>query len=160
MKFKNIKKKNKPKGKKKTKSPSNSRAIPASTKSSADRSAKLEITSSKVNSLSLFQLYRMVLKIFVVFIFVVAVIVVGYDFQRNLQIKQDIGSQRKVLTHDLNFWENFISKHQNYRDAYFQASVLEYKLGNTSKAKMYVEKGLSLDPNSEDGRKIEELLNR
>jgi len=83
---------------------------------------------------------------------------VGLDFQNNLQIKQNIDSQREVMDRDLNFWKDFISKHQNYRDAYFQASILEYRLGDTSKAKMYVEKGLSLDPNSKNGRKIEEFL--
>lgn len=82
------------------------------------------------------------------------------DLQKNLALKENIDSQRQSLTKELKFWEDAISKHKDYRDAYFQASVLEYKLGNSSKAKMYVEKGLSLDPNSEDGRKIEELLNK
>jgi hypothetical protein len=62
------------------------------------------------------------------------------------------------MAHDLNFWENFISKHQDYRDAYFQASILEYKLGDTSKAKMYAEKGLFLDPTSAEGKKLEQFL--
>lgn len=135
--FKNANK-NKKGNEKRSESPSNSRSITE----------------------KLLKLYGGTLKIFVVFIFIVAVIIVGYDFQRNLQIKQDIDSQRKALVSDLNFWEDFISKHQNYRDAYIQASILEYKLGNISKAKMYVEKGLSLDPNSQDGKKIEAFLNK
>ncbi len=147
MKFKNIKK-NPPAGVKHTKSPSNSRNI----------AEHLQFSFPKFNSVKLLKLYREVLKVFVVFIFIVAVIIVGYDFQKNLQIKRNIDSQRETLIHDLNFWEEFISKHQNYKDAYFQASVLEYKLGNISKAKTYVEKGLSLDPNSEDGKKLEKLL--
>jgi hypothetical protein len=62
------------------------------------------------------------------------------------------------LENDLIFWQDFIAKHDNFRDAYFQASILEYKLGDITKAKMYNEKGLTLDPNSTDGRKIENLL--
>lgn len=133
MQFKNIKKEAK-----NVKSPSNSRTIPE----------------------SFLKIYRLSLKIFIVFIFILAAIIVGLDWEKNLQEKQSIDSQRERLTRELNFWEDFIFKHKDFRDAYFQASILEYKLGNTSKAKAHVEKGLSLDPNSEDGRKIEKMLNR
>lgn len=118
--------------------PSNSRTIPA--------------TFLKIYSLSL--------KVFIVFIFIMAAIVVGLDLQKNLKTKQSIDSQREVLTKELKFWESFIAKNEDFRDAYFQASILEYRLGNMSKAKKYAEKGLSLDPNSKDGKKIEELLNK
>ncbi len=147
--FKNIKK-NKQANKKKGESPSNSRSI----------TEVFRFKLPKLTHANFLKLYRESLKVFVVFIFIVAAVIVGYDFQKNLQIKQDIDSQRKVLIRDLNFWEDFISKNQNYRDAYFQASILEYKLGDMSKARMYVEKGLSLDPNSESGLKIEKLLNK
>ena len=143
MKFRNIKKKTK-----KEKSPSNSRTI----------TEHFWLSFPKINSAKLLKLYGGVLKIFVVLIFMVAVVIVGFDFQKNLQIKQNIDSQRETLTRDLNFWENFIAKHKNYRDAYFQASILEYRLGNISKAKMYTEKGLSLDPSSADGKKMEQFL--
>lgn len=150
MKFKNIKK-NKSGNERKNQSPSNSRAITVK---------NFKFSFPKIDSSKLLKLYREALKVFVIFIFIVAVIIVGYDFKKNLQIKQGVDSQREVLVKNLNFWENFISKNQNYPDAYFQASILEYKLGNISKAKIYVEKGLSLDPNSEDGREIEEFLNK
>ncbi|MBI4096310.1 MAG: hypothetical protein HY425_01190 [Candidatus Levybacteria bacterium] len=145
MKFKNIKKKAK-----KVKSPRNSRSI----------TEVLRFKLPKLTHANFLKLYRGSLKVFVVFIFIVAVLVVGLDIDRNLQAKQEIDSQRKALLKDLSFWENFISKKQNYRDAYFQASILQYKLGNTPKAKMYTEKGLALDPNSENGLKIEEFLNK
>lgn len=143
MKFKNIKKKIR-----KPESPSNSRTITESFK----------FSFPKINPLKLFGIYGTILRIFVIFTFIAAVIVVGLDFQKNLQTKQNIGQQRETLTKDLNFWEDFISKRQNYPDAYFQASILEYKLGNISKSKIYVEKGLALDPNSEDGKKLEKFL--
>ena len=139
MKFKNIKKQAR-----KGKSPSNSRTIPAS----RDRPE------------SFIKIYRLSLKVFIVFIFTLAVIIVGVDLQRNVQVKQTIDSQREKLTRELRFWEDFIVKHQDYKDAYFQASVLEYTLGNTSKAKTYVKKGLSLDPNSQNGKEIENFLNK
>jgi len=163
MKFKNIKKKIY-----KKKLPSNSRIIPASAKAStpakatADRSsgkpALLKLFLSKINHAFLIRAYHQALKIFVGFIFIVAAIIVGFDFQRNLQLSRKIALQRKTLTNNLAFWENFISQHQNYPDAYFQISGLEYQLGNTSRAKEYVEKGLSLDPNSPSGQKLEKFF--
>lgn len=112
------------------------------------------------DSAKLLKIYRLSLKVFVAFIFILAVIVVGLDLQANIQEKQAIGLERENLTKELKFWEDFIAKHQDYRDAYLQASILEYKLGNMSKAKMYVGKGLSLDPNSGDGLKIEAFLSK
>lgn len=149
MKFKDNKK-NLSSGGRKTKYPSNFRIIPV----------PLMVSFSKIIHAEFFKLYRGSLKIFILFIFIIAVVIVSNDLQKNLKTKQNIDSQRKVLTKELKFWESFIQEHEDYRDAYFQASILEYKLGNISKAKMYIEKGLSLDPNSKDGRKIEELLNK
>jgi len=143
MKFKNIKKKAK-----KKKSPSNSRSITEHSK----------FSFPTINSAKLLKLYGGVLKVFVFLVFAAAIIVVGLDFQKNMQIKQNIDFQRETLSHSLIFWENFMTKHQNYGDAYFQASILEYKLGNTPKAKMYAEKGLSLNPSSKDGRGLEQFL--
>lgn len=141
MKFKNIKKKHKVKNNK-AKSPSNSRSIPVFAKASFIR------------------LYGLSLKIFIVAIFFIAVVVVGADLIKNIEEKQRVDHEKEKLTKELSFWKSSISEHKDYRDAYFQASVLEYKLGNTSKAKMYVQKGLLLDPNSENGKKIKELLDK
>jgi hypothetical protein len=146
MKFKNIKKKTY-----KKKSPSNSRDISEKTK-------RFRFSFPKFSHVSLIGIYGTTLKVFVIIIFVVAVAIVGYDLQKNWEVKQSVDLQREKLSQELSFWENFIAKHQDYRDAYFQASVLEYRLGNTTKAKIYVEKGLALDPNSENGRKIEQNL--
>jgi tetratricopeptide (TPR) repeat protein len=146
MKFKNIKKK--VKEAKKTESPSNSRTI----------TEHFKFSFPKINPARLFKMYWTALKVLVVFAFVSAVIVVCLDLQKNLQTKQNIDYQREVLAKDLSFWKNFIAKYPNYPDAYFQVSILEYRLGDTSKARVYVEKGLSLDPNSGSGRKLEQLL--
>jgi len=139
MKFKNTKKEASAKGgsfygRKKSKSPSNSRNIPV------------------------LNIYRGSLKVFIAFIFMLTAIIVGLDLHDNLQIKKETGLQRENFEKDLKFWESFIKENEDYRDAYFQASILEYRLGNIFRAKMYVEKGLSLDPNSGDGKKLERFL--
>ena len=148
MKFKNIKKQKKGRYKK---SPSNSRTIPA-------KSTLPKLSLSKINLAELLRLRREALRVFVVLIFVLTAILVGVDFRNNFKAKQEIDSQRRILVKNLYFWEDFISKHENYRDAYLQASILEYKLGDSFKAKLYVKKGLALDPNSQDGMKIEQFL--
>ena len=145
MKFKNIKNKAKV-----VKYPSNFRGI----------TERYKLSLPKINHATLLKIYGKVLRVFVVFVFILAVIVVGLDFKNNLQTKQEIDSQREVLNRDLKFWEDFISRKQDYRDAYFQASILAYKLGNVSKAKKYVERGLSLDPNSIEGKNIDKFLNK
>lgn len=133
--FKNIKKNKKGNGGE-SEFPSNSRAIPA----------------------TFIKMYSLSLKIFILIIFLLVVATVGVDLQKNLRVKEDIDIQRTRLTQELRFWEDFSFKQQNYRDAYLQASILNYKLGNTSKARMYAEKGLILDPNSQDGKKLEQFL--
>lgn len=108
----------------------------------------------------LFKIYRGALKVFIMVIFVLAIVIVGLDLQTNIQAKKTIDLEREELTKELKFWESFIAKHKDYADAFFEASVLEYRMGNTFGAKSLLEKGLSLDPNSKEGRKIEKILNK
>lgn len=155
MKFKNIKKRKYSK-----KSPSNSRSISDPVKAAVGKPLQFRFTFSKIDRIKFLNAYGKVLKIFVASTFVVAVVIVGFDLQGNLRKNIAINSQRKLLVKELNFWNDFIARNNNYPEAYFQASILEYKLGDTHKAKINVEKGLALDPNSRGGRKIEEFLNR
>ena len=143
MKFKNLKKKAKS-----AKFPSNSPTIPESFK----------LLFPKVTPAMLLKIYRGTLKVFIALIFLLAAFSVGMDLQKNFNDRGNIDLQRAELTKELKFWQDFIAEHKDYRDAYFQASILEYRLGDSSKAKMYAEKGLSLDPNSEDGKKFEKFL--
>lgn len=142
MKFKNVKKKTHHK-----KYPSNSRTI-----------NDLQSRFPKIDNIILFKFYRRALKVFVALIFIVTAVVVGLDLQSNLQVKGSVDSQREVLISDLNFWKDFLTQHRNYPDAYFQISIVEYKLGDMTQAKMYAEKGLTLDPNSQDGIRLERFL--
>jgi hypothetical protein len=164
MKFKNINRKAK-----KNKSPSNSRSIPASPQlppspkwlrrpSQRGETEQFKFSIPKINHATLFKVHRNALKIFVLLMYVATFTVIVLDFKHYLPVKENIESKRSVLARDLNFWDNYISNHQNFADGYFQASVLAYELGDSVKAKIYAEKGLILDPNSKTGRKIEKLL--
>lgn len=159
MKFKSAKK-IKQKNKKKIKSPRNSLSFPAFVKTSAGKPASFKISLPKISSIKFFRIYHKSLNIFIIFIFILATIIVGLDLQKNIAEKNNIESERKQLQKELVFWKDLISKYENYRDAYFKVSILEYKLGNISLAKEYVEKGLALDPNSIDGKRIEDFLSQ
>ncbi len=113
-----------------------------------------------LNRRKIFSVYRKSLKVFTVFIFIVAIIYLGIDLYNNTQEKKRVDVERERITKELNFWKSFISEHKDYRDAYFQAAILEYELGNKDLAKSYLKQGLALDPNSEKGRSIEKILTK
>lgn len=115
---------------------------------------------SKLTRQKVFRVYKKTLKIFTVFIFIIAIIYLGFDLYRNTQEKKRIDFEREKISKELDFWKSFIAEHNDYRDAYFQASILEYKLGNTDLSKLYLSQGLAVDPNSENGKKIEDFINK
>lgn len=63
--------------------------------------------------------------------------------------------QREKLTEDLKLWENIAAKYPGYRDAYFQAATIAYRLGDTGKEKELLAKTLQLDPNFMPARDLE-----
>jgi tetratricopeptide (TPR) repeat protein len=71
---------------------------------------------------------------------------------------QKIISQRQQMQSKINFWQSIADKYAGYKDAYFQMAVLDYNLGNFSKAKSENKKALSLDPNFLDAQKLEVVL--
>ena len=71
---------------------------------------------------------------------------------------RQISAQRQNLEEKINFWQSIADKYEGYKDAYFQIALLEYRLGNFEKAKEYNNKALLLDPNFEDAKKLEALL--
>ena len=71
---------------------------------------------------------------------------------------RQISAQRQNLEEKINFWQSIADKYEGYKDAYFQIALLAYRLGNFEKAKEYNNKALLLDPNFEDAKKLEALL--
>lgn len=70
---------------------------------------------------------------------------------------KNVLTQRGVLSRDMKLWESIAAKYPRYRDAYFQAAVLAYRLGENDKEKMYLEKTLEIDPNYLPARSLEKL---
>lgn len=153
-------KKNTSVSKSKKKSPSIYRSIPDSAKASSGMPDFVMAIFKKFDRIKFFNVYKRVLKGFTVVFFLLVIIVLGYDLNINLEEKNRIDRERISVQREVKLWEEAILEHEDYRDAYFKLSALEYRLGNKEKARFYVKKGLVLDPNSSEGKKIEEFLNK
>lgn len=134
--------------KRKKQSPKNYRFIPGPIKKRL----------SKLNRKRVFSIYTKALKIFTLCILIVAVIAIGVDLNKNLQDKEKIDFEREKITRELDFWQSFVTKHQDYRDAYLQLAILEYRVRDYSKAKFYLNRALSIDPNFEKAKEMERVL--
>jgi tetratricopeptide (TPR) repeat protein len=97
-------------------------------------------------------------------ILVSLVLVAGIGFfavqtYQNFNQAMQINNQRQGLQGKINFWQSISDKYEGFKDAYFQKALLEYKLGQIDKAKTDNQKALLLDPNFEDAKKLESVLN-
>ena len=98
-------------------------------------------------------------------IFVVIIILtVGIAFfsvkvYQNYQAITQINVQRQQIQDKINFWQSIADKYEGYKDAYFQMAILDYNLGNFKKAKLENQKALTLDPNFEDAKNLNAVLN-
>ena len=81
-------------------------------------------------------------------------------FYKNFENLSTVVNQRKSIESKINFWQSITQKYDGYKDAYFQIAILEYKLGDFNKSKNANNKALLLDPNFEDAKKLERLLNK
>lgn len=77
-------------------------------------------------------------------------------FQKTVEL-QRIVSQRSLLQQDLGLWQGITQKYPTYRDAYFQASILAYRLGDTTKEQVFLGKTLQLDPNYLPAQNLEKI---
>jgi tetratricopeptide (TPR) repeat protein len=69
-----------------------------------------------------------------------------------------ITNERQILQSEINFWQSVNEKYDGYKDAYFRKALLEYRLSQYDKAKEDNKKALNLDPNYEDAKKLEKVL--
>jgi tetratricopeptide (TPR) repeat protein len=110
----------------------------------------------KLSKVALLALASMAILISLVLVIGIAFFAVK-TYQDLTQVAQ-INSQRQNLQGKANFWQAIIDKYDGYKDAYFQKAVLEYNLGQITKAKDDNQKALLLDPNFADAKKLETVL--
>lgn len=82
----------------------------------------------------------------------------GYDLYTVLHTKQVLETKQAGIVSQLSFWEQVTKKYSTYRDAYLQAAVLAYQLGEREKALYYARKGYALDPNNPETLRLLQLL--
>lgn len=56
------------------------------------------------------------------------------------------------------FWERIVQEKPNYRDGYLQLAALNYKIWQNEKAKEYLKQALIIDPNFEEAREMEKII--
>lgn len=96
-------------------------------------------------------------------VIVYVVIIFGLSFwqtvllvQKGLAL-QSLLAQREKISQELSLWENITQKYPTYRDAYFQAAILAYRLGDISKEQTLLSRTLQLDPNFQPGQDLEKI---
>ncbi len=110
----------------------------------------------KLGKLALFVLAS--ISILISLVLVVGIVVFAVIIYQNLNQTVQINNQRQNLQGKANFWQSISNKYDGYKDAYFQKALLEYKLGQIDKAKEDNLKALLLDPNFDDAKKLETVL--
>ena len=93
-------------------------------------------------------------------ILIMGIIFFGISMYKNLNQLTIIVKDRQNLNSKINFWQSIAQQYEGYKDAYFQIAVLQYKLGDFYKSKVANNKALILDPNFEEAKKLQILLNK
>lgn len=115
------------------------------------------ITENK-NFLHVFKILKKMTIIFVFAAIIIFIIGISYDLYRNFALNQQIQLQRQKLNREINLWESFLEKYKNYKEVYFQIAAREYELKNFDKAKQYLQKAFLIDPNYEEGLRLQKEL--
>lgn len=82
----------------------------------------------------------------------------GIDVYKSYKIKTKVFAEKQKILFDISYWENIADSYKGYRDAYFKLALLYYQLKDLDKTKENLNKVLELDPNFEEGRKLERIL--
>lgn len=70
---------------------------------------------------------------------------------------QKVESDYISLKQQLQTWEDVTNRYPTYRDAYFEAAVLAYRLGDRHKEALYLQKVLTIDPNFLPAQQLKNL---
>jgi tetratricopeptide (TPR) repeat protein len=106
------------------------------------------------------RLKRLSITAYVLFMFLIISLVLAGAFKtyKNFQTFRDVSLKREELTENIKLWQSIADKYPGYKDAYFKIASMEYQIGDYKKAKEYVEKALVLDPNFNNARTLEKII--
>lgn len=95
---------------------------------------------------------------FTTLLILLAIATVSLDAYINYQENKRFTQERIKIEKEIKFWQSAIDRFPNYRDAYFELAILNYRLRKLDVSRKYLDKALKLDPNFKDGRKLEKIL--
>ncbi len=70
----------------------------------------------------------------------------------------EIKLQPEKIKEEIVFWQKVVEEFPNYRDAYLKLAILNYKINRLFDAQKFLDKALSIDPNSEVANKFLKFL--
>jgi tetratricopeptide (TPR) repeat protein len=94
----------------------------------------------------------------IIVVFTAGIVFFSVKVYQNYQKITQINAQRQQIQDKINFWQSIADKYDGYKDAYFQMAILDYSLGNFKKARMENQKALTLDPNFDDAKNLNVVL--
>jgi hypothetical protein len=92
------------------------------------------------------------------FIFLLFIGFMIFDLKQKIVVASDMQSQKQQVLENIHRLEGVVDKYKDYKDGYLELAILEYRLGNITKAKYYLEKVFKIDPNSKVGIALENIL--
>ena len=78
------------------------------------------------------------------------IVIFSFDLSKTLKEYSFQTSERARIEIQIKTWQSITDKYKGYKDGYLQLAVLEYRLGDFEKAKLYTNQALYLDPNYKD----------
>lgn len=104
---------------------------------------------------------RMVILSMYIIVYLAVAVTIAYlssNLYRNFNTYQKVSLERAKIINQLNTWQGIIKRYPDFKDAYLQIAVLEYRLGNYDKARFYCDKALFLDPEYSDAIELNKKL--
>ena len=93
----------------------------------------------------------------ILIISLIGAILFGWQSYQEWKNWQQAQQEKAQVVRELATWEQVIEKYPTYRDAYFEAAVLSYRLGDVQKEKQYIERLRQIDPNFELINELEKI---
>lgn len=75
-----------------------------------------------------------------------------------LKILEKIKNEPQKIKDEIVFWEKIVADKPNYRDGYLRLALLNYQIYENQKARVYLERAKTLDPNFETTKELEKIL--
>lgn len=84
----------------------------------------------------------------------------GFILLKSREHLKKITLERNYIEKEVVYWKKLAGIYNNYPDIYLKIASLEYTLGNSHSANNFLDKALSLNPDTAAGRVLGERIKR